>query len=126
MSENIIEKRAEARHRVLKGGRLAFHGGGGVNCTVRNISRTGARIPTSTQARSLWAPKPEAKVRSSGQFWPSQPVTSESLITVNPPCVNPRWRETTATPLEAVLPVTSLLAVPELIRSADIKLNQQA
>ena len=44
MSENIIEKRAAARHRVLKGGRLAFHDGGGVDCIVRNISPTGARI----------------------------------------------------------------------------------
>jgi hypothetical protein len=44
MSENIIEKRTQARHRVLKGGWLAFHGGGGVDCTVRNISRTGARV----------------------------------------------------------------------------------
>ena len=44
MSENIIEKRAATRHRVLKGGRLVFHGGGGVDCTVRNISQTGARV----------------------------------------------------------------------------------
>ena len=44
MSDNIIEKRRETRHRVLKGGRLAFHDGGGVDCTVRNISRTGARV----------------------------------------------------------------------------------
>jgi hypothetical protein len=44
MSENIIEKRAQRRHRVLKAGRLAFHGGGGVDCTVRNISSVGARL----------------------------------------------------------------------------------
>jgi len=40
----MIEKRTDPRHRVLKRGTLAFHGGGGLDCTVRNISRTGARI----------------------------------------------------------------------------------
>lgn len=44
MSENLIEKRGHTRHRVLKGGRLAFDGGGGVDCMVRNISPTGARL----------------------------------------------------------------------------------
>jgi hypothetical protein len=40
----MIEKRAEPRHRVLKRGMLAFNGGGGLDCTVRNISSSGARI----------------------------------------------------------------------------------
>jgi len=40
----MIEKREVPRHRVLKGGTLAFRGGGGVDCTVRNISPKGARI----------------------------------------------------------------------------------
>jgi len=40
----MIEKRAVPRHRVLKRGTLAFSGGGGLDCTVRNISQTGARI----------------------------------------------------------------------------------
>jgi hypothetical protein len=44
MGDNITEKRREPRHRVLKSGRLAFQGGGGVDCTVRSISPTGARI----------------------------------------------------------------------------------
>ena len=44
MHENGIEKRAAARHRVLKHGMLAFGGGGGVDCTVRNISESGARV----------------------------------------------------------------------------------
>jgi hypothetical protein len=39
----MIEKRAVPRHRVLKGGMLAF-GGGSVDCTVRNISSNGARV----------------------------------------------------------------------------------
>ena len=39
-----IEKRTAARRRVLKHGTLAFHTGGGVDCTVRNISSNGARI----------------------------------------------------------------------------------
>jgi len=43
----MIEKRAVPRHRVLKGGTLAFSGGG-VNCTVRNISSNGARVDISS------------------------------------------------------------------------------
>jgi len=35
------EHRIAARHRVLKGGRIQF-GGGSIDCTVRNISETGA------------------------------------------------------------------------------------
>jgi hypothetical protein len=44
MSENFTERRAQARHRVFKGGRLAFNSGGSLECTVRNISQGGARI----------------------------------------------------------------------------------
>lgn len=40
----MIERRAAIRHRVLKQGMLAFSGGGGSDCTVRNISESGARI----------------------------------------------------------------------------------
>ena len=40
----MIEKRATPRHRVLKRGTLAFRGGGGLDCTVRNISESGARL----------------------------------------------------------------------------------
>ena len=40
----MIERRTAPRHRVLKQGMLAFRGGGGADCTVRNISSTGARI----------------------------------------------------------------------------------
>jgi hypothetical protein len=40
----MVEKRAVPRHRVLKRGTLAFSGGGGLDCTVRNISPNGARI----------------------------------------------------------------------------------
>jgi PilZ domain len=40
----MIEKRAAPRHRVLKGGRLAFSDGGGLDCVVRNISSSGARL----------------------------------------------------------------------------------
>jgi hypothetical protein len=38
------EKRIAPRHRVLKQGRLAFDGGGAVDCMVRNLSDTGARV----------------------------------------------------------------------------------
>lgn len=40
----MIEKRAVPRHRVLKHGMIALNGGGGLDCTVRNISQNGARI----------------------------------------------------------------------------------
>jgi PilZ domain len=40
----MIEKRAAPRHRVLKHGTLAFGGGGGIDCMVRNISEGGARL----------------------------------------------------------------------------------
>jgi hypothetical protein len=40
----MTEKRAAPRHRVLKHGMLAFSGGGGVDCMVRNISSSGARL----------------------------------------------------------------------------------
>ena len=43
----MIEKRVEPRHRVLKRGTLAFNGGGGLDCMVRNISSSGARIDIS-------------------------------------------------------------------------------
>ncbi|KIZ40154.1 MULTISPECIES: PilZ domain-containing protein [Rhodopseudomonas] len=39
----MIEKRATPRHRVFKRGTIAF-GGGGFDCTVRNLSANGARI----------------------------------------------------------------------------------
>ena len=48
MSENFVEKRAHARHRVFKGGRLAFNTGGSVECTVRNISPGGARVDVTS------------------------------------------------------------------------------
>ena len=43
MSENRIEKRAAPRHKVLKGGTIAFDGNG-VACTVRNLSSSGAAL----------------------------------------------------------------------------------
>ncbi len=48
MSENFVERRAHARHRVFKGGRLAFTSGGSVECTVRNLSPGGARVDVSS------------------------------------------------------------------------------
>jgi hypothetical protein len=43
----MIEKRGAPRYRVLKRGTLAF-GGGGIDCTVRNLSASGARIDIAT------------------------------------------------------------------------------
>jgi hypothetical protein len=44
MSETNSDKRIALRHRVFKGARLAFPGGGAVDCVVRNLSASGARI----------------------------------------------------------------------------------
>jgi PilZ domain len=43
----MIEKRMAPRHRVLKHGTLTFSGGGGLDCTVRNISSGGAQLDVS-------------------------------------------------------------------------------
>lgn len=43
----MIERRATPRFRVLKRGTLAF-GGGGIDCTVRNLSETGARVDVAS------------------------------------------------------------------------------
>ena len=40
----MSEKRTAPRHRVLKRGMLAFPSGGGLDCTVCNISESGARL----------------------------------------------------------------------------------
>lgn len=40
----MTERRIATRQRVLKQGTLAFGGGGGMDCMVRNISASGARI----------------------------------------------------------------------------------
>ncbi|MBR0709546.1 MULTISPECIES: PilZ domain-containing protein [Bradyrhizobium] len=39
----MIEKRAAQRHRVFKGGTISFEDGG-IACTVRNMSESGAAI----------------------------------------------------------------------------------
>jgi hypothetical protein len=41
------EHRIATRHRVLKGGKIQF-GGGSIDCTVRNISDTGAALEVSS------------------------------------------------------------------------------
>jgi hypothetical protein len=43
MSEKTLEKRLAPRHRVFKGGTIAFDGNG-IVCTVRNLSSNGAAI----------------------------------------------------------------------------------
>jgi len=44
MNEAMSEKRVAPRHRVFKHGILAFSSGGTIDCTVRSLSDTGARI----------------------------------------------------------------------------------
>jgi len=43
MGESTIEKRTARRHKVLKGGTIAFDGNG-LACTVRNLSTSGAAV----------------------------------------------------------------------------------
>jgi hypothetical protein len=43
MIDTLIEKRSAPRHKVLKGATIAF-GGNGVECTVRNLSSSGAAL----------------------------------------------------------------------------------
>ena len=43
------DKRSGSRQRVLKGGKIVFAGGSfNVDCTIRNISETGARLQVPT------------------------------------------------------------------------------
>lgn len=43
----VDEHRATPRRRLLKSGRISF-GGGTINCTVRNLSETGAALEVSS------------------------------------------------------------------------------
>lgn len=44
----MVETRRALRHRVLKAGTIEF-GGGGIDCTVRNLSGTGAALEVADQ-----------------------------------------------------------------------------
>jgi hypothetical protein len=43
----MIENRAAPRHRVLKRGSITFNGGG-IDCTVRNLSSSGAGLDVAS------------------------------------------------------------------------------
>ncbi len=46
---NQAERRAEVRHRTLKGGLIAFNGGRStIDCRVRNLSPIGAKLEVDT------------------------------------------------------------------------------
>jgi hypothetical protein len=44
---SVEEKRTASRHRVLKAGNILF-GGGAIDCTVRNLSQTGAALDVAS------------------------------------------------------------------------------
>lgn len=46
----MAEKRADPRHRVFKGGIISFEGNG-IDCTVRNLSRSGAALEVADVAQ---------------------------------------------------------------------------
>ena len=48
MNEYTLERRAAPRHKVLKGGTIAFDGNG-VACTVRNLSSNGAAVDLASR-----------------------------------------------------------------------------
>jgi len=45
----MAEARSVSRHRVLKAGTIDFMGGGAIDCTVRNLSATGAALEVTSQ-----------------------------------------------------------------------------
>jgi hypothetical protein len=55
--DSMDEHRIAARHRILKAGTIEF-GGGAIDCTVRNISATGAALdiasPLGSPRNSPW------------------------------------------------------------------------
>lgn len=44
----MVEHREAARRRVLKAGKILLDGGGAIDCTVRNLSRSGAALEVVT------------------------------------------------------------------------------
>jgi hypothetical protein len=44
----MVEARCDTRHRVLKAGTIEF-GGGAIDCTLRNLSSTGAALEVVSQ-----------------------------------------------------------------------------
>jgi len=42
------EQRNIRRSRTLKGGTISFHRGGAIDCTIRNLSRTGACLEVAS------------------------------------------------------------------------------
>lgn len=44
----MVETRTAARHRILKAGTINF-GGSAIDCTIRNLSSTGAALEVSSQ-----------------------------------------------------------------------------
>ncbi|MEO8757606.1 MAG: PilZ domain-containing protein [Devosia sp.] len=49
MSEPQTEKRANQRRPTLKGGKIVFNGGRStIDCTVRNLSRDGAKLQVAS------------------------------------------------------------------------------
>lgn len=43
------ERRRDLRRRVLKAGKIAFNHGAVIDCIVRNLSRSGARLDVANQ-----------------------------------------------------------------------------
>jgi len=48
MTDDDDEHRIATRHRVLKTGHIQLDGGGSIDCTVRNISQTGAALDVTS------------------------------------------------------------------------------
>jgi hypothetical protein len=44
----MVERRTSQRNRVLKAATISFNQGGGIDCTVRNLSTTGASLEVAS------------------------------------------------------------------------------
>jgi hypothetical protein len=66
-----MEHRAANRHRVLKAATIEF-GGGGISCTVRNMSDSGAMLdvtsPVGIPAMFRWLSRPRASISPARLF----------------------------------------------------------
>jgi hypothetical protein len=67
-----MEKRAASRQRVLKRGMIVF-GGGGIDCSIRNLSATGAMLnvvsPFGIPERSMLLVRKHGQHRSCRVIW---------------------------------------------------------
>jgi len=69
----MSDKRAAPRYRVLKRGSIAFGGTGSIDCTVRNLSISGARLdlvdPVDLPASFMFVIEADQFIRRCRPVW---------------------------------------------------------